>query len=251
MGNKVYYDCPGCGNEVWAYSIAAGTRCWDCPGTIISGITNVTPVISHVKTACEAIADVKTKYKCPRCGDPVWAYGQYTGQPCFKCKAKNPLGGMFDIVTGTISPSTTQVVKTAYKIANPFELTKMITTDLHSVNGQHHVYASKNSTTKVTHVYLRKTDLLPNGTNTLASSANILLTPVSTITDGNSFWTEHWWIVCKLDNGKYITASKNGYRDGTGGIYVYENSNWSSANLSKYNGMAGAGLSKINQVPDH
>ena len=89
MGNKVYYDCPGCGNEVWAYSGFAGTRCWDCPGTIISGITNATPVISHVKTACEAIADVKTKYKCPRCGDPVWAYGQFAGQPCLKCKKKN------------------------------------------------------------------------------------------------------------------------------------------------------------------
>eukprot|EP01083_Nonionella_stella_P266200 900833_1 len=77
-------------------------------------------------------------------------------------RKKNPLGGIFDIVTGTISPSATEVVKTVYKVVNPFELAKMITTDLHAVDGQHHISVSKNSTAKVTHVDLRKTDLLPN-----------------------------------------------------------------------------------------
>mmetsp|Transcript_34139 Transcript_34139/g.29937 ORF Transcript_34139/g.29937 Transcript_34139/m.29937 type:complete len:287 (+) Transcript_34139:131-991(+) len=235
MGNKVYYDCPGCGNEVWAYSGFAGTRCWDCPGTILSGITNATPVISHVKTACEAIADVKTKYKCPRCGDPVWAYGQFAGQPCWKCKGKNPLGGAFDIITGGISPSATTATKTVYKIVNPVELIKMAATDIHEVHGSHNIHVSKSST-KITNVYLRKTDLLPNGTNTLAAGANLLLAPVSTITDGSSVWTEHWWIVCKLATGGYITASKNGYVGGKGGIYVYQNSGWSTANSSDYNG---------------
>jgi len=62
MGNKVYYSCPGCGGRKWAYGNFAGTRCWDCPGTIVSGITNATPVVREVKTICETVTNQKTSY---------------------------------------------------------------------------------------------------------------------------------------------------------------------------------------------
>eukprot|EP01084_Bolivina_argentea_P113073 201611_1 len=33
MGNKIYYYCPSCGDEVWAYSGFEGNTCWGCKGS--------------------------------------------------------------------------------------------------------------------------------------------------------------------------------------------------------------------------
>lgn len=90
MGNRVDYTCPGCGNEVWALSNWAGNRCWNCPGTIAHGVAKL-PVLRVAETIVTASCDIRTSYKCPRCNDDVWAYGQFVGQTCWDCKRKNPL----------------------------------------------------------------------------------------------------------------------------------------------------------------
>ena len=57
MGNKVYYKCPGCGDEVWAASTWAGNTCWNCPGTIAHGIVKGTP-LRMAETVVTAVADI-------------------------------------------------------------------------------------------------------------------------------------------------------------------------------------------------
>ena len=77
---KVYYDCPECGDRVWAFPAYVGNRCWDCPGTIIHGIVKTTPVLRQAETVVDTCMDKKTKYSCSGCGADVWAYGQFAGQ---------------------------------------------------------------------------------------------------------------------------------------------------------------------------
>ena len=100
--NKTYYDCPGCGREVWAYGTFVGTRCWDCPGTIISAVTNATPVVRETKTVFSTLTDDRTTYRCKNCGEKVYAYGQFAGQDCLKCKDNNPIKAAFDIGTEVV-----------------------------------------------------------------------------------------------------------------------------------------------------
>ena len=97
--NKTYYDCPGCGEEVWAYGTFVGTRCLNCPGTLISAVTNATPIVREAKTVISAATGDKTVYRCKNCNVKVYAYGQYAGQDCWNCKAKNPIKAVKDIAS--------------------------------------------------------------------------------------------------------------------------------------------------------
>jgi DNA-directed RNA polymerase subunit RPC12/RpoP len=235
MGNKIYYDCPGCGNEVWAYSGFVGTRCWDCPGTILSGITNATPVISHIKTLGETITNQKTNYKCPSCGAKVWAYGQFAGQSCWNCKGKNPIKAVFDISTGAVSTPSAFVAKEVVKTINPIEHIARAVNITVARDGGHHIHISSSDYNKtIVSVRCRKSDLCKKGWNTLSSAARTILAPVSTILDSNTFWIEHWWFLCELSNGEYITTWK-----GPEGIIVDKHGTWSSANSCYNNGMNG------------
>ena len=101
MGNRVYYQCPGGCGEVWAYSYWAGTTCWNCSkviGTIAHGAVKTLPPTRVAETVVTAVADIKTEYKCNDCGSSVWAYGQFAGQDCWNCKAKNPFKAVSDIM---------------------------------------------------------------------------------------------------------------------------------------------------------
>eukprot|EP01084_Bolivina_argentea_P127474 225437_1 len=89
--NKKYYNCPGCGDEVWAYGSFVGNTCWNCPGTFGDAILRTADVITQVpiaSTTKDLIFDNKIEYRCQRCGVKKWAYGGGVGRVCLDCRNK-------------------------------------------------------------------------------------------------------------------------------------------------------------------
>mmetsp|Transcript_4486 Transcript_4486/g.7673 ORF Transcript_4486/g.7673 Transcript_4486/m.7673 type:complete len:339 (-) Transcript_4486:238-1254(-) len=86
--NKKYYNCPGCGEEVWAYGSFVGNTCWNCPGTLGDAVLRTgdmaVPVFSATK---DALCDNKIEYRCQRCGVKKWAYGAGVGRVCLDCRS--------------------------------------------------------------------------------------------------------------------------------------------------------------------
>jgi DNA-directed RNA polymerase subunit RPC12/RpoP len=91
--NRTYYDCPRCGQEVWAYGSFVGNVCWECPGTLAHGIVKTTDLATFgaTSTVLDAVIDNRTEYRCPRCGVKKWAYGVGIGRPCLDCIGHDPL----------------------------------------------------------------------------------------------------------------------------------------------------------------
>lgn len=79
--NRTYYNCPGCGQRVWAYGSWVGNRCWDCPGTLFDGVIRSNHITS---TVSDVVTDRKIRYTCNRCGKEKWAYGG--GYTCLDCR---------------------------------------------------------------------------------------------------------------------------------------------------------------------
>lgn len=46
--NRTYYNCPRCGQRVWAYGSYVGNVCWNCPGTITSGLISTVDAVHPV-----------------------------------------------------------------------------------------------------------------------------------------------------------------------------------------------------------
>lgn len=114
---RIYYDCPGCGNEVWAYPGFEGNRCWNCPGTIFQGLTrSVTgkmPIVSDITdsittTTSDIVTDTRRSYYCKGCGKKKWAYGTFKGTKCWECNGPlNIIEGPTKFtINSTIGPGT-------------------------------------------------------------------------------------------------------------------------------------------------
>ena len=79
MGNgiplitTIYYDCPGCGDRVWAQSGFEGQNCW----------------------SCKTKPFTKVWYDCPTCDDRVWVYrcfaANFKGHSCIGCSGTTGL----------------------------------------------------------------------------------------------------------------------------------------------------------------
>lgn len=101
-------------------------------------------------------------------------------------------------------------------------------------DGGHHLEAMSSDILRsnVKRIYVRKSDLLWTGLNTLGAATRFLLAPASTLQSG-TFWIEHWWIVLELDDSAgYITSWK-----GPEGVCAVFNESWSAANSNSQNGM--------------
>lgn len=115
--DRVDYHCPGCGKEVWAYRGFQGTRCWDCPGTILGGIvrggTGNIPILKDIgdsitQTTSDLVTNTKRYYYCEGCGKEKWAYGSFKGTRCFECSGPLAIldGTRKVVVNSTIKPIT-------------------------------------------------------------------------------------------------------------------------------------------------
>eukprot|EP00483_Globobulimina_turgida_P012622 UN12645 len=101
------------------------------------------------------------------------------------------------------------------------------------------------SSANVQKIYVRKSDLLWTGLNTIGASARFILAPASTLAKNNkTFWIEHWWIVLELqDNKGYITSWK-----GPEGVCVVFNKSWYGANTESQNGMGSSSNKNVSTV---
>ena len=83
-GNRTYYNCSKCGQEVWGYGSFVGNVCLNCPGTLRHATIKTIDLATFgtTSTLIDTVTDNKTKYRCPRCGVKKWAYGVGIGRPC-------------------------------------------------------------------------------------------------------------------------------------------------------------------------
>ena len=117
-------------------------------------------------------------------------------------------------------------------------------------DGGHHFESMSSDILKsnVKKIYVRKSDLLWTGFNTIGATARFVLAPTSTLSKSNkTFWIEHWWIVFELEGNKgYITSWK-----GPEGICVVYNKSWSMANTESQNGMGSCSNKNVNTVKSY
>ena len=231
--DRRYYDCPGCGREVWAYPGYEGNRCWKCPGTLLQGtvrsVVGNTPYVSKVTdaitttvadttwsvaknvgtTVADVVTDNRRYYTCPHCGAEKWAYGMFKGTTCLKCG--KIIGSIADgtrkaVVDNTIKPLTNAVAKNVFNKPDAIESKEAEDKDLSDIDKYMNL---KIKCVKINSIWLLETDYDNGKISKIGSVVTGTLTNHSLTHQWVSIETEKSdvWFNCQF-YGKHLSALK-------------------------------------------